>query len=190
VVGFAVATTLLPPLRCLGAGYLYMYNAMFPAALLLALLSIRPAGAPVWASWAAALAIGTWGIALFLARLRRQRPVDEGSWRAVVEFLREAPAGPVLCLPYTLADPIAYETDHPVLWGGHGYGFRRLEPFFPRLLRRIPEIAAAHGLRYILIGEAGLPAALEGDLAAFGERRDFGPYRLFIGPAGREVSRL
>jgi hypothetical protein len=196
VLAFALATTLVPRLRCLGAGYLYTYNAALPSALLFGMLwhsALRP---PVRVLWALSTAASIVGVALFLLRLRPPAARD-GHWDALVAFLSGAASGPVLCLPYTLADPLAYETGLPVLWGGHGYGFRRLEPFFPRLRLRIPEIVERHAIRYVVIGETSLPALLESDLVAFGARRDFGPYRVFTAvvadgasSSAKETSRL
>ena len=43
-----------------------------------------------------------------------------------------------------MADAVAANTCHGVLWGGHGYGFDRLDPIFPVVTRPLPETLARY----------------------------------------------
>jgi hypothetical protein len=51
-----------------------------------------------------------------------------------------------------------------VLWGGHGYGFRKLEPTFPRFLLPIRELLERYDVRYLLTMEGALPAIAAAEL--------------------------
>jgi hypothetical protein len=97
-----------------------------------------------------------------------------------MSFLRNAPRGVVLCLPQNLHDEVAYRTGQPVLFGGHGYGFEKLEPVFPRLLLSVREMKARYGLRYVLAKPDRLSEKLHEELLNVATENDFGTYRVFV----------
>lgn len=146
--GWALATLYVPLLRCLGGGHLYLFNAAAPTAL--------------W--WAEALeraSIGT--VVLFLIGLvltlvalargyyrRARAPRADPGFEAAVERLAASPPGRVAVFPLTAIEEVAFRTPHAVLWGAHGYGFRRLEILFPVFRKRISEILREHRCDWLL----------------------------------------
>gem|GEM_PF-5228030 len=61
---------------------------------------------------------------------------------ACVAFLRAA-------FLRAAADELACRTPHAVLWGGHSYGFRRLEPIFPVVREPLAEVLSRHGCDWL-----------------------------------------
>jgi hypothetical protein len=175
-VSFAALTTWVPILKCLGAGSLYLYNAAFPAALLLG-LAVGASGAWAPGLVALVLAVNVAALAFFLWRQRSVPARDDPGWEALVVHLKAADRGPVLCLPQNLYDELAYRTGQPVLFGAHGYGFRRVEPFFPRLQLSFAEMRERYGARYVVAREGALNDKAAADLPR--DARAFGRYRLF-----------
>jgi hypothetical protein len=190
VMIFAVATVFFRPLRSLGSGYFYLYNAAFPSALLWA-LAWRRSG-PHWAV-VVMLAIGLGANVLAVLVYYRQfsgQAAEGGDLEQALEYLRSQPSGVVMCIPPQLYDLVAYRTAQPVLFGGHGYGFKMLEPTFPRLLVPIADLLDKYHVRYLLARTDGLPSALVGSLSEH-QVRAFERYLVFVfGPTVRheEVS--
>jgi hypothetical protein len=180
VLGLVLGTTFVARLKAFGAGYLYLYNAAFPAALLLGLAwSGGAAGRLQWATAVAAVVAGLAGVVLFARRAARAAsPRADEDWPALLEHLERSPPGAVLCVPFRLSDAIAFQARLPVVWGGHGYGFRELEPVFPRLLIPLGEAIRRWEIRYVLIEDRDLPDSFNRELAGV-PCRDFGRYRLF-----------
>ncbi|HIE13945.1 TPA: hypothetical protein EYP70_01595 [Candidatus Bathyarchaeota archaeon] len=56
-----------------------------------------------------------------------------------------------------MPDIVAYKTGKKVLWGGHSYGFKMLEPIFPVLKMRLGEVVKKYGINYILLFKEYLP---------------------------------
>lgn len=180
VVLFALMTTFVPSLKCLGSGYLYMYNGAFPAAILLGMITTE-GQMLARSAFVLTLVLGVGGIAAYLHQLRSSREnLADAQFDALLAYLKSADDGVVMCLPAQPYDSIAYRTGKRVLWGGHGYGFTRLEVVFPRLMKPMAEILADYGVRYLVIKDGYLP---ERFVQAVGgaEVRHFGPYHLFCG---------
>lgn len=163
---FALSTTFISKLKCLGAGYLYVYNMSLISCLLIA-LTYQYTRAPELSSAFAiiALASNIGGVLIFyrtFIRSNRWR-IDE-TFEKTLERLDSLPVGVVMCLPQSWHEPVAYKTGHPVLYGAHGYGFKLLEPTFPRLLLPIKEIVKQYKVRYLLTSEGTLPQNFISDL--------------------------
>lgn len=58
----------------------------------------------------------------------------------VISFVQASNINRIMCIPIDRSDEIAWKTGRNVLWGGHGYGFKLLMPYFP-ILKVKPEIA-------------------------------------------------
>jgi hypothetical protein len=182
---FALITTLVPALRCLGQGYLYGYNGAFPAAVMLgqlALIANEHPGAYLEGLFQVGLILGgiacLAGLAAFFRAMARSRTarIDADLDRAI-EALARLPQGAVMCLPQHWHDAVAWRTGKPVLFGGHGYGFKRLEPFFPRVLVPVRQLMGQYDIRYLLTLEGYCNARFMADLPAH-ERTEFGRYVL------------
>ncbi len=149
---FAILTTLVPHLRCFGQGYLYGYNGAFPAAVLMGLF--WPELSDKWyflLGLAGGVVASTLGLLAFFSQLLRSRTLRvDSALSLAIERLKALPDGVVMCLPQHWHDAVAYRAQKRVLFGGHGYGFRLLQPIFPRLLVPIGELIAEHKVRYLL----------------------------------------
>ncbi len=177
---FALLTTVVPALRCLGQGYLYGYNGAFPAALALGMTSTTLSNTWYWrlivmtAFLACAAALASYFIAL---RSSRTQKVDD-NLDAAINHLASLPRGAVMCLPQHWHDQVAYRTGYPVAFGGHGYGFTLLQPLFPRLLVGLNEIFTRYDVRYLLTFRGYCNDKLLADLAD-ADLTEFGEYQLY-----------
>jgi hypothetical protein len=181
VFSFAVATTVLPWLRCFGQGYLYGYNGAFPAALALGLTW------PYWSTnWfmltlftvtAFASVLSLWA---FFRSLRSSRTLKvDSDLNCAIEYLANLPSGLVMCFPQHWHDVVAYRTGMPVYFGGHGYGFNLLKPVFPRLMKPINELIAEQNISYLLIWPAYVNQAFLDDIPKHTKIEQFGEYKIY-----------
>lgn len=149
---FALATTLIPALRCIGQGYLYGYNGAFPATVLLGLMWESLGGSWYWylAAFVGVIACIAGLMAFFKTMLSSRTLRIDNDLDKAIECLKTLPEGVVMCLPQHWHDAVAYRADKPVLFGGHGYGFKLIEPIFPRIMVPIPTLIAKHNVAYLL----------------------------------------
>lgn len=177
---FACLTMFVPKLKCLGAGYLYVYNTSVLCSLLLA-LTFKYTLAPHFSVpfVILALLLNIFGVAVYYREVRRNKRtrVEEGLGR-IIDSLRGYPTGVVMCIPASWHEIVAYKTRHPVLWGAHGYGFKGIEPTLPRLLLPLSEIRRRYNVRYLLTMDEMLPPNFEAELTAATQVRD-GIFRLY-----------
>lgn len=146
----SLSTVFVPAFRVLGSGYLYLHNTAATTALAFGLLASKETTFFTGAAWLA-IVLNAGVLVFYMARLRRQgRKKSEKSLDHLLAFLRTLPSGRIWCFPLNLSDWVACETDHGVLWGGHGYGFNNLTPIYPRLLSPVDEICRLHRINYIL----------------------------------------
>ena len=163
---FALLTTFVPRLKCLGAGYLYVYNTSLIAALLLSLTfeyTLAPQLSTPFVLLALLLNVAGL-LTYYVGFYRNKRARVDSGLDVMIDRLRDQPQGVVICVPANWYEVVSYKTGHPVLWGGHGYGFRRLEPIWPRLLLPIREVLARYNVRYLLTMDAMLPDTFVADL--------------------------
>lgn len=177
---FALLTTLVPALRCLGQGYLYGYNGSFPAALALGLSALTLADTWYWPLVTGATVLASLvALAVFFRALRASRTIKiEAHLDAAIARLAALPAGTVMCLPQHWHDVVAYRAGKAVAFGGHGYGFAKLAPVFPRLALPVREFIAAHDVRYMLLWPAYVNEKFLADLP-LADIETFGDYRLY-----------
>ncbi|MFX0196177.1 MAG: hypothetical protein ACFFCW_08645 [Candidatus Hodarchaeota archaeon] len=148
---FSLITVFVPSLKCLGSGYLYLYNLAFPVALIWGKIMSHAGLKSETIFLAAGFVLSIGAIIFFYKHIRTSSILRvDHDFERVLNFLKRAPRGPILCLPPQWYDLVAYKTDQPVLYGGHGYGFRTLEPIFPRLLISLKEICSRYHARYLL----------------------------------------
>lgn len=157
VESFALLTTFVPQLKCLGAGILYQFNAAVPTALLAGML-VAP-GFSIW-SVGAALCNGM-GFLWVLRRLRQKARAGQNSFTqdlsAMFDVLRAKPDGPVWCIPLHICDAAAYFSRKPIMWGGHSFGFSILEPVFPVLRISLEEVFRRFHVRYLVVDKRYVP---------------------------------
>jgi hypothetical protein len=177
---FACATTFVTPLKCLGAGYLYLFNTSLITSLLLGTAfkqTLIPSMSRPFILLA--LACNIFALAAYFVHFYRnpRARVHEGL-EQIIEALRAFPRGVVMCLPASWYEVVAYKTGHPVLWGGHGYGFEKLEPTWPRLLIPLREVLRRYDVRYLVTMSGVLPPQLAAELPA-ATCISCGDYRLY-----------
>lgn len=177
---FALLTTVVPMLRCLGQGYLYGYNGSFPAALALGMSWTGMRNMEFWQPVVALTVLACLlGLAAFFRTLRASRTMKvDARLDAAIERLAALPKGTVMCLPQHWHDVVAYRAQQPVLFGGHGYGFRQLQCVFPRLLEPVGILIARHRVKYLLTYEGYCNTRFLADLPAAAVEC-FGEYRLY-----------
>jgi hypothetical protein len=177
---FALLTTFISPLKCLGAGYLYVYNTSLMAALLLS-LTLQYTRAPEISTpfVLLALLLNVAGLLTFYLRFYQDKRgrVDTGL-SVMLDTLRSQPSGVVICVPANWYEVVSYKAGQPVLWGGHGYGFKGLEPIWPRLLLPIRDVVTRYNVRYLLTMERMLPDTFVADLPP-AQVVAHGEYRLY-----------
>jgi hypothetical protein len=163
---FALLTTFVPMLRGVGAGYLYVYNTSFMASLVLA-LTFEYTTAPQFSTpfVLLALLLNMMGLLVYCYRFHRdERGRVDTDLDAIIDVLGSEVRGVVMCVPANWYEVVSYRTSHPVLWGAHGYGFKRIEPTWPRLLLPVKEVVRRYGVRYLLTMEGMLPESFVADL--------------------------
>jgi hypothetical protein len=177
---FACLTTFIPAMRCLGQGYLYLYNSSFPAALAAGIIWRAPGhNAVVDAILSAASMLCVISIVLYFCTLKKSKTLKADSFMIdALERLCLLPDGAVICFPQHWHDVVAYKSAKAVLFGAHGYGFKRLEFIFPRLTKPISDVINEHNVKYLLTYNGYLPANFLEDLPAANVEK-FGQYRLY-----------
>lgn len=177
---FALLTTVVPALRCFGQGYLYGYNGSFPAALALGMTWVALGNTWVWKAVVGVTVVGCLlALAAFLRALRASRTAKvDVELDAAIRHLADLPRGAVICLPQHWHDVVAYRARQPVVFGGHGYGFRHLQPLFPRLLQPIKEVIARYDARYLLTHRGYCNAKFLSDLPP-ATIEEFGDYQIY-----------
>jgi hypothetical protein len=154
---FSLATVFIPILKCLGGGHLYLYNSAFPATLL-AGLAFKQQGSATHGIFFLALLINIIIIAVYYRSLKlKSNQVANTSVEKMLNRMKELPAGVVMCLPPQWYDMIAYKTKKQVLFGGHGLGFKLLEPTFPILRKPIEDIVREYNVSYLITQKGYLP---------------------------------
>ncbi len=180
ILAFMLMVTFIPFMRCIGQGYLYNYNAAFPVGLLVAM---------IWGGLkhdiiVEYLLFGTFlvcfsSICFYLWKLKRSKTQKiDLTMDNALNHLKELPNGAVMCFPFHWSEVVAYKTKKSVLWGAHGYGFKLLEPVFPRMLKPISEIVKKYQIKYLLTYEDYLPENFLAELHV-GSLVSFGTYRLY-----------
>jgi hypothetical protein len=177
-LAFALGTALVPVLRCIGAGHLYLYNAAFPSALLWGLLfhnGYTHAPGLLLAGAVASLL----GILRFYWHVKSSPTIKiDNEFERVLMFLSTKRDGTVMCVPPQWYDVVAYKTGLPVLYGGHGFGFKLLEETYPRLLIPLREVIERFNVRFIILESGAATKKFIADIPGH-EYRDFGKYRVF-----------
>lgn len=150
---FAILTIMIPILRGLGFGNLYLYNAAFPAGLLLGKAAET---LPQGFLWIAA-GVFVMNTALLVRSLIQRR--NYPGWvipKEVVDAVSKTGPGSWLCIPIQWMEHLAYLCNKPVLWGGHAGSMEPLKQVFPVIQASITELKQKYNLRYLLVDESHL----------------------------------
>ncbi len=156
VLVWAVATTVVPPLRMFGPGYMYLKASVFPTAFTLALaLGPRAIGHPL-DQIVAAGAIASMAAVIFFVAYTRRRTTERTSsapseLSRVTRTLSSLPKDGVLVLPYMYADFVCYHSGKKTLWGGHSGDLSRFEAIYPVVRRPFEDLIREYDLHYALL---------------------------------------
>ena len=144
---WVLCTLFISPLKCLGGGHLYVFNAVIPSVLYVAYLPLNPS---VLISLVGAAALT--GVSLLLGcRTVASRPTSRGSdFDEVLSYLSTLSKSQVAVFPLQAAEPVAAQTNHAVLWGGHGFGFENMDGFFPVLKNPLGYFFNKYSVEWVL----------------------------------------
>lgn len=189
---FAMMTLLVPSLKCLGGGHYYIFNAIAPSALWWALAINDGAAVELLLCFSALL--GT-VVALVVGYRRRmlQRSSEDADLEEAIGHLKKLSSARMAIFPVSAAERVAANTSHSVLWGGHGFGFQRLEPIFPVISRPLGNTFARHRIELMLLSRTYWPGGLERlrEDGVVSNSQDFGSWTLaFITTALAPISVL
>lgn len=123
-------TLFVPALKCFGGGHYYVFNAVAPGALWWGHLAATPE-VPVIGLGALAAILTAAALTAGWRQRAGQKVATDADFEQLVADLRAAPPGRIAVFPLVRAEDIAARTPHAVLWGGHGYGFERLDLIYP-----------------------------------------------------------
>jgi len=149
-----------PPLRFLGESYRYSVYGIFPAALLFSHL-ILAEGMLIYISSAVLVVFLTMSL-LLVGKIHSSNKenviaVVDDDLRNIIDFVKGLPKDNVMCLPFSHCEHIAYFARKRTLWGAHGYGYDKLQQFFPVLLEPIEYFIDRYRISYSLINTEYVP---------------------------------
>ncbi len=158
---WAALTMFVPAFKGLGEGTKYVKLALPPSLVLTASAIVSVPAEVVWPLVVACFLLQALLFARIVRALRRNDDAVLGGvsseLSSLIEVIRREANARVLCLPIQLSERVAFEADKPVLWGAHGYGFDRLEPFFPVLREPISYFVSHYGLTHLLLDRRYAP---------------------------------
>ena len=162
---WAVATSLVKPLRAFGEGIKYLkFVDLFTLFVVISAIADGNILTMIFAGLACGVSVRGY-VSIFRSFKERQSKLTNQEGRdlaPIYEFVRKQDGMRLLVLPLHLADRTGYETRKPVLWGAHGYGFENLHDFFPVLNRPIEYFVERYSLTHALVDASEIPVDLIG----------------------------
>lgn len=155
ILTWAILTTFVPLFRCFGLGIQYMKYSNAPSYVLASgILYLEPNRANM-ILMAVCLILS---LRSYYYNCKTLRPTKSGysgafdsDMKEVILNIRSIPSIKLFCLPFHIADLVAYHAKRPVLWGTHGYGFKNVQEIFPVLQKPINEIIKKHSVTHVLL---------------------------------------
>ena len=154
IYAWIFATTYVGPLKCLGEGHLYTYPAAFPISYLAGSLFVSFFGPDITIpilSMATLVSLSVIHLSFKNIKEGKRMGLIDKDLEEITKYLKELPEDNVMCFPVSVAEFVTYVTGKKVLWGGHSYGFKELEPFFPVLRKKIEYFIHNYDINYILV---------------------------------------
>jgi hypothetical protein len=159
VMGWAVLTTFVRPLRIFGPGFHYMKASVFPSAYALAVIVNIQEGLSLGrVAVLVSLLLSLAALAYFYRVMARretehtaQTPPDLAE---AASYLKALPGRNVLVLPTMYADFIAYAANKAVVWGGHSGDLHKLEEFFPVIRKPLAYFLHRYRVAYLVLDHA------------------------------------
>jgi len=144
---FTVLTVMVPFLRGLGYGNLYLFNAAFPAAYLMGTMVYKnqSIGFPVF------LILLTLNLVSLYRSLRYLKNYLGYSLpKEILDEIKKCGRGTWLSFPMPYMEYLTYQTKKPILWGGHTCDYQNLKKIFPVIRTDLKELMKDYDLRFIL----------------------------------------
>lgn len=120
-------TMFIPRLRCLGGGHLYLFNTVVPVAVSWTFGSNNDEEKFLFLF----VIFISFLINLIALYRRKTRKVDDVEDMNLIKYINTHKKKNIGVFPTNFAERVAYETDHNILWGAHGYSFLDVEPTWP-----------------------------------------------------------
>ena len=132
------ATLFIDPLKCLGAGHLYVQNTVGVTAIFF-MIELQSSNNVL--NWLLVLGLSGFfassGVFVFKLLKVDDKKQKNRALEKIAEFLDALESGTVLVVPFGSSNLIGLRTKHRIFFGGHTSGFRKLEPYWP-IWRTLP----------------------------------------------------
>ena len=126
---FIFLTSFVDRFLCLGSGNLYTYNLVTFICFYMLLTDINFSSFANQSLLILVLMMTVGSIYKFYRGVKYKSKDDE--FDNAIEYINKSNLDRIIVIPFQLPDEVAYKTHKKVFWGGHGYGFLWLEPYFP-----------------------------------------------------------
>ncbi len=153
----AFCISFIPVFKCWGHGRNYTYFLIAPV--IYGLFTME-------AQWNTTLSValisfsfGIIGLSIwqYLGWLKKQSGANDFDLDEVFSIIKDNDIDRICCLPFAMADQVACRTGRKVFWGGHGYGFKWLEPYFPVFRHPVERAIKDWNLGAILVSKSYWP---------------------------------
>lgn len=145
-----LATLFINPLKCLGAGHLYVQNTVGVSMVFWILELQTFSDGPNWLFIFALIGfLGASGLFVFQLFKSNHEILKTRALEESAEFLNSLEAGTVLAIPFGSSNFLGLRTKHKIFFGGHTLGFKKLEPYWP-VWRKSPTADKNFSIDYIV----------------------------------------
>ena len=152
---WAMLTLFVPGLQIFGEWYKYLKLIAFPGALVSACMlvpqanNVSPAVLVIFAVFFL-IAANRVIMSYRWDEKNKNQSIGKPLFK-ILDFLKDSPADGVACLPYYLADAVAYFCRKKVLWGSHSSGWDMLEECYPVFRSPVEKIAEKYNMNFLLL---------------------------------------
>ncbi len=145
-----LATLFIDPLKCLGAGHLYVQNTVGASAIFFVIELQSSKDSFTWLLVLGLLGfLASSGIVVFKLLKVDDKKQKNQALEKIAECLESLELGTVLVVPFGLSNLVGLRTKHRIFFGGHTSGFRKLEPYWP-IWRTLPIADKNFSVDYIV----------------------------------------
>ena len=134
---FILLTSFVDRFLCLGSGNLYTYNLVTIISFYLVYTDLNISN--VYNQVLLLLVFLLTVVSIFKFYKGLQNKNKDEKFDKAIKFLKNYRLDRVMTIPFQLPDEVAYKTSKKVFFGGHGYGFLWLEPYFPVMNEKIEQ---------------------------------------------------
>lgn len=141
------STLFIPKFRCLGGGHLYLFNTVVPVSICL-FFGTNNIEEKILFLFVMLVSFFVNLIALYK---RKARKIDDVGNINLITYLNTHKKMNIGVFPTTFAERVAYETEHNILWGAHGYSFLDVEPTWPISKMKLTSMFKTYDLKMIVV---------------------------------------